>query len=189
MTNEIKRCDWATKSQIEQDYHDREWGIPVHDDHQLFKMLVLEGKQAGLSWSTILAKRDALCEAFDDFNPQTMVTYDDNKIAELIQNSGVIKNKLKVKAAISNAQAYFKICEKFSSLDNYLWSFVNQKPIINSWTSTEQVPASTELSDKISKDLKKYGFKFVGSTTVYAFMQSVGMVNDHLVSCAFRNAD
>lgn len=189
MTNEIKRCDWATKSQIEQDYHDREWGIPVHDDYQLVKMLVLEGKQAGLSWSTILAKRDTLCETFDHFNPQTMVTYDDNKVAELLQNNCVIKNKLKIKVAINNAQTYFKICEKFSSLDNYLWSFVNQKSIINSWTSTDQVPASTDLSDKISKDLKKYGFKFVGYTTIYAFMQSVGMVNDHLVSCAFRNVD
>lgn len=152
-------------------------------------MLVLEGKQAGLSWSTILAKRDTLCEAFDDFNPEIMVTYDANKVAELLQNNGVIKNKLKIKAAVNNAQAYFKICEEFGSLDNYLWSFVDQKPIVNSWTSTDQVPASTELSDKISKDLKKHGFKFVGSTTIYAFMQSVGMVNDHLVSCAFRNAD
>ncbi len=189
MTNEIKRCNWATKSQIEQDYHVRECPIPVHDDYQLVKMLVLEGKQAGLSWSTILAKRDTLCETFDHFNPQTMVTYDDNKVAELLQNNCVIKNKLKIKVAINNAQTYFKICEKFSSLDNYLWSFVNQKSIINSWTSTDQVPASTDLSDKISKDLKKHGFKFVGSTTIYAFMQSVGMVNDHLVSCAFRNVD
>lgn len=187
MTREIKRCDWATKNKIEQEYHDIEWGIPVHDDRQLFKMLVLEGKQAGLSWTTILAKKETLCEAFDDFDPAALVTYDDKKKAELLQNDGIIKNKLKINAAISNAHAYYNVCEQYGSLDNYLWSFVDNKPIINSWKSTEEVPASTPLSDKLSKDLKKQGFKFVGSTTVYAFMQSVGMVNDHLDTCSFKN--
>ncbi|MBH9985026.1 DNA-3-methyladenine glycosylase I [Lactobacillus sp. M0390] len=187
MTREIKRCDWATKNKIEQEYHDTEWGIPVHDDKQLFKMLVLEGKQAGLSWTTILAKKETLCKAFDDFDPAVLVTYDDKKKAELLQNDGIIKNKLKINAAISNAHAYYDVCEQYGSLDNYLWSFVDNKPIINSWKSTEEVPVSTPLSDKLSKDLKKQGFKFVGSTTVYAFMQSVGMVNDHLDTCSFKN--
>ena len=187
MTQEIKRCDWATKNKIEQEYHDTEWGIPVHDDRQLFKMLVLEGKQAGLSWTTILAKKETLCEAFDDFDPAVLVTYDSKKKAELLQNDGIIKNRLKINAAISNAHVYYDVCEQYGSLDNYLWSFVDNKPIINSWKSTEEVPASTPLSDKLSKDLKKQGFKFVGSTTVYAFMQSVGMVNDHLDTCSFKN--
>lgn len=183
--NELKRCDWALKNKLEQEYHDCEWGIPVHDDKKLFKMLILEGKQAGLSWSTILAKMDTLCEAFDDFDPNILVTYDDSKIEDLLHNSGIIKNRLKVNAVISNAKAYFKIQEEFESLDNYLWSFVNHQPLINSWSRMEQVPSSTPLSDAISKDLKKRGFKFVGTTTIYAFMQAVGMVNDHLTTCAF----
>ncbi|AMJ40562.1 MAG TPA: DNA-3-methyladenine glycosylase I [Clostridium sp.] len=183
--SELKRCDWALKNKLEQDYHDHEWGIPVHDDKKLFKMLILEGKQAGLSWSTILSKMDTLCEAFDDFDPRILVSYDDTKIEALLHNSGIIKNRLKVNATISNAKAYFKLCENFGSLDNYLWSFVNHQPIINKWTRIEDVPSSTPLSDAISKDLKKRGFKFVGTTTIYAFMQAVGMVNDHLITCAF----
>ncbi|NLC96508.1 MAG: DNA-3-methyladenine glycosylase I [Erysipelotrichaceae bacterium] len=189
MNNKIIRCDWANKSQLEQDYHDKEWGVPVHDDKHLFKMLILEGKQAGLSWLTILKKRDALCVAFDDFDPEIIITYDDKKIAELFQKDGVIKNKLKINAVINNAHAYFKICEKFGSLDNYLWSFVDYKTIVNYWDSIEQVPSNTALSDKISNDLKKYGFKFVGSTIIYSLMQSVGMVNDHLISCNFKYKD
>ncbi len=183
--NEIKRCDWAVKSELEQEYHDKVWGIPVHDDRKLFKMLILEGKQAGLSWSTILKKMDTLCEAFDDFDPAILVTYDDAKIESLLQNNGVIKNKLKVNAVVNNAKAYFKLCEEFGSLDNYLWKFVDNKPIVNAWTKIEDVPANTSISDAISKDLKKRGFKFVGTTIIYSFMQAVGMVNDHLVSCAF----
>ena len=183
--NDIKRCDWANKNEIEQEYHDREWGIPVHDDRKLFKLLMLEGKQAGLSWVTILKKMDTLCEAFDDFDPAILITYDDKKIASLLENEGIIRNKLKVNAVINNAAAYFKLCEEFNSLDNYLWAFVDYKPIVNAWQHSGEVPASTPLSDTISKDLKKRGFKFVGSTTVYAFMQSIGMVNDHLTSCAF----
>lgn len=185
MTNEVKRCDWAAKNKLEQEYHDNEWGIPVHDDKKLFKMLILEGKQAGLSWSTILSKMNTLCEAFDNFDPAVLVTYDDAKIEALLHNDGIIKNRQKVNAVVHNAKIYFKICEEFGSLDHYLWSFVNHRPIINSWTRIEEVPASTPVSDAISKDLKKKGFKFVGSTTVYAFMQAVGMVNDHLTTCAF----
>lgn len=183
--NEIKRCDWAVKSELEQEYHDKVWGIPVHDDRKLFKMLILEGKQAGLSWSTILKKMDTLCEAFDDFDPALLVTYDDVKIESLLQNNGVIKNKLKVNAVVNNAKAYFKLCEEFGSLDNYLWKFVDNKPIVNAWSKIEDIPANTPLSDVISRDLKKRGFKFVGTTIIYSFMQAVGMVNDHLVSCAF----
>lgn len=185
----ITRCDWAVKSKIEQDYHDQEWGIPVHEDRQLFKMLILEGKQAGLSWATILAKRETLCRAFDDFDPAVLITYDDAKVESLLQNDGIIKNRLKVKAVISNAKAYFELCEQCGSLDRYLWSFVGDQPIINAWETIDQVPSSTPLSDAISKDLKKRGFKFVGSTTIYALMQSIGMVNDHLVSCAFYSRD
>lgn len=185
MPNELKRCDWAVKSKLEQEYHDQEWGIPVHDDKKLFKMLILEGKQAGLSWATILTKMDTLCRAFDDFDPAILITYNQAKVEELLQNDGIIRNRQKVNAAISNAKAYFTICEKFGSLDNYLWSFIDHKPIVNSWHTLEQVPSSTSVSDAISKDLKKHGFKFVGTTTIYAFMQAVGMVNDHLISCPF----
>lgn len=183
--NEIKRCDWAVKSELEQEYHDKVWGVPVHDDRKLFKMLILEGKQAGLSWSTILKKMDTLCEAFDDFDPGILITYDDAKIESLLQNSGIIKNRLKVNAVVNNAKAYFRLCEEFGSLDNYLWKFVDNKPIVNGWTRIEDIPANTPLSDAISRDLKKRGFKFVGTTIIYSFMQAVGMVNDHLVSCTF----
>ncbi|MGC4017806.1 MAG: DNA-3-methyladenine glycosylase I [Muricomes sp.] len=186
MTDEIKRCSWAVKSKLEQDYHDCEWGIPVHDDRRLFKMLILEGQQAGLSWSTILKKRDTLCEAFDNFEPAILITYNDEKIEALLHNDGIIKNRLKVNSVVNNAKAYFKVCEEFGSLDNYLWSFVDYQPIINRWTKSEEIPASTPLSDIMSKDLKKRGFKFVGTTIIYAFMQAVGMVNDHLISCAFH---
>jgi DNA-3-methyladenine glycosylase I len=182
---EITRCDWANKSKLEQDYHDKEWGVPVHDDRKLFKMLLLEGKQAGLSWNTILAKMDTLCKAFDDFDPEILITYDESKVEELLKDNGIIKNRLKVNAVIHNAKAYFKLCEECGSLDRYLWAFVDNEPIINTWETLEQVPASTPLSDQISKDLKKRGFKFVGTTTIYAFMQGVGMVNDHLTSCDF----
>ena len=164
----IIRCDWANKSELEQKYHDEEWAVPVHDDKKLFKM-------------------DTLCEAFDDFDPNIIIKYDDKKVEELLKNEGVIRNKLKINAVITNAKEYFKLCEEFGSLDKYLWTYVDNKPIKNSWTKIEEVPAKTELSDKISKDLKKRGFKFVGSTIIYAFMQAVGMVNDHLVTCSFYN--
>ena len=182
---DVSRCDWAVRSRLEQEYHDNEWGLPVHDDKKLFKMLILEGKQAGLSWATILAKRNTLCTAFDDFDPAVLITYGEAKIEELLQDDGIIKNKQKIHAVINNAKAYFRLCEEFDSLDHYLWSFVNYRPIVNSWTRIEEIPSSTPISDAISGDLKKRGFKFVGTRTIYALMQSIGMVNDHLTSCAF----
>lgn len=183
---DILRCDWANKNELDKKYHDEKWGRPVHDDRELFKMLILEGKQAGLSWNTILSKMDTLCEAFDDFNPEVIKDYDSEKIESLLLNKGIIRNKLKVNAVVHNAKMYFKLCEKYGSLDNFLWSYVNNESIINNWENMEEVPTSTELSDRISKDLKKEGFKFVGSTTIYAFMQAIGMVNDHLAYCSFR---
>ncbi len=180
---DIKRCDWALKTDIEKVYHDNKWGIPLHDERELFKMLIMEGMQAGLSWVTILRKMNSFCEAFDNFDPSIIMNYDETKVEELMQNNNIIRNRRKINAAINNSKAYFKLCEEFGSLDNYFWSFVDYKPIINSWTKHSEVPANTELSDKISKDLKKRGFGFVGSTIIYSFMQSVGMVNDHLTSC------
>ena len=152
-------------------------------------MLCLEGMQAGLSWSTILQKMEGLCKAFDNFDPDIVVNYDEEKEAELLQNKEIIRNRLKVKSVANNAKAYFKICEEFGSFSDYLWGFVNHTPIINSWKFITEVPAKTDLSHKISKDLKKRGFKFIGSTIIYAFMQSVGMVNDHLLDCEFRRIE
>ncbi len=185
----ITRCDWAEGNELDRTYHDEVWGVPVHDDHQLFKMLLLEGMQAGLSWSLILKKMDTLCEAFDDFDPAKLAVYDEAKKAELLSNPGIIRNRLKVAAATTNAQAYFSLLEKHGSFDSFLWGYVGFKPLMNAWTEQAQVPASTPLSDRISKDLKKAGFKFVGTTIVYSFMQAVGMVNDHLVSCPFYQTD
>lgn len=187
MNRNIKRCDWATKSKIEQDYHDKEWGVPVHDEKKLFKMLILEGKQAGLSWRVILSKMDTLCKAFDDFNPEIVSKYNEDKVERLLENDGIIRSRNKINAVIHNAKMYYKLCEKHNSLNEFLWSYVDFKPIVNNWSETSEVPTTTPLSDKISKDLKKIGFKFVGSTTIYAFMQGIGMVNDHLISCpAYR---
>lgn len=183
---EIIRCDWANKTQMEKDYHDNHWGKPLHDDRELFKMLILEGKQAGLSWAVILSKMNSLCRAFDDFDPEKMILYDDKKVEALIKDDGVIKNRLKISAAIHNAKMYFNLREKYGSLDAFLWNRINHTPIVNQWETIDQVPATTPLSDEISKELKKEGFKFVGSTTIYAFMQAIGMVNDHLLTCRFR---
>lgn len=187
MKQHMIRCPWADKDRLSQQYHDNEWGVPLHDDKQLFKMLILEGKQAGLSWSLILNRREKLCLAFDDFDPAKLITYDDRKLLDLWKTDGVIKNKLKIKSVVTNAFAYFDLCKEVGSLDCYLWSFVENQPIVNHWETAQQVPSRTELSDKISKDLKKRGFTFVGSTIVYSYMQAIGMVNDHLVSCTFRN--
>lgn len=185
---DVIRCDWANKSELEKHYHDTQWGKPVHNDKELFKMLILEGKQAGLSWATILNKMNTLCQAFDHFDPDKLIAYDENRIEELLRNDGIIKNRLKVNAVIHNAKMYFLLCEKYGSLDAFLWSYVDYQPIINHWETRSDVPSSTSLSDEISKQLKKEGFKFVGTTTIYALMQSIGMVNDHLKSCSFRNA-
>lgn len=183
---DVKRCPWAERSQIERDYHDWQWGVPVYDERMLFKMLILEGMQAGLSWLTVLRKMETLCRAFDDFAPELLADYGAEKEAELLQNEGIIRNRLKIKAASTNARAYLKLREDCGSFSDYLWGFVDRRPIVNAWQSSAEVPAKTELSDRISRDLKRRGFTFVGSTIVYAFMQAVGMVNDHLVDCDFR---
>ena len=181
------RCGWESKHQIYIDYHDNEWGKPIHDDTKLFEFLTLETFQAGLSWITVLKKRENFRVAFDNFNFDIISNYEEDKYEELLNNAGIIRNKLKIRAAINNAKAFIEIRKEFGTFDKYVWQFVDYKPIVNIWTSLDQIPASTTLSDKISKDLKKRGFKFVGSTIVYAHMQATGMVNDHLMQCDFRN--
>lgn len=183
---DVNRCWWAGDDELYQEYHDKEWGKPVHDDQEWFEFLVLETFQAGLSWITILRKRKNFFDAFDQFDYKKIALYSEKKETELLQNSGIIRNKLKVKSAISNAQSFLKIQEEFGSFDKYIRGFVNHQPIINHFKDKSEVPANTPLSDKISKDLKKRGFKFVGTTVVYALMQSCGLVNDHLVGCDFR---
>ncbi|MCD7948388.1 MAG: DNA-3-methyladenine glycosylase I [Oscillospiraceae bacterium] len=185
MPDQITRCPWATHSELEQDYHDHEWGIPVHDERQLFEKLNLDGLQAGLSWAIVLKKRPALRRAFVNFAPNELLRFDDSTVDALMQNTDIIRNRLKIKAVIGNAAAYRTLCAKHGSLDQFLWRYVDFRPIVNTWISTDQVPPCTPLSQTISADLKKLGFRFVGPTIVYAFMQAVGMVNDHLTSCAF----
>ena len=182
----ICRCEWAGNDSLYIDYHDNEWGIPEHNDNKLFEMLILEGMQAGLSWITILRKRENFRAAFDNFNPEKIAEYDERKIAELLQNAGIIRNRLKINAAVANAKAFLEIQREFGSFDKFIWSYVDNSPIINRFENIGDIPPKTELSDKISKDLKKRGFKFVGSTIVYSFMQAVGMVNDHIMCCDFR---
>jgi DNA-3-methyladenine glycosylase I len=180
------RCSWANPANPRYlDYHDTEWGVPCHDENRLFEMLNLEGAQAGLSWETILNKRVTYRAAFDDWNAEKIARYDADKVAELLANPGIVRNRLKVAAAITNAQAYLRLRAEGSSLDAYLWAFVDGEPICNRFTR-ETRPAKTELSDRISKDLAKRGFKFVGSTIIYAYMQGIGMVDDHDVDC-FRH--
>lgn len=177
------RCDWSRHSELEMEYHDREWGVPSYDDRHLFEMLILEGAQAGLSWITVLKKRESYREAFDQFDPEKIAAYDDQKRAELLANPGIIRNKLKVQAAITNAQAFLRITESGWSFSDYIWDFVDGEPIVNRFKTMSEVPAETEVSRKMSKQLKKDGFKFVGPTICYAFMQATGMANDHLTSC------
>ena len=177
------RCAWAGSDQLYRSYHDEEWGVQVHDDRLLFEFLILEGAQAGLSWRTILRKRATYRLAFAGFDPELVARFDEAKVAELLANPGIVRNRLKVASAISNARAFLKIREEFGSFDAYQWRFVNGKPIINTWRSITEVPASTPMSDAMSRDLKKRGFRFVGSTICYAHMQAVGMVNDHTVDC------
>jgi len=178
-----QRCNWCGDDPIYIKYHDTEWGVPVYDDNKLFEFLMLESFQAGLSWITILKKRENFKQAFDNFNYHKIALYDENKYQSLLQNSGIIRNRLKIKATISNAKQFIKIQKEFGSFSNYIWEFVNGKPVKNQFKSLTDIPAKTELSDSISKDLKKRGFKFVGSTIVYAHMQATGMVNDHLTTC------
>lgn len=180
------RCAWCEKDDLYRKYHDEEWGIPVYDDAKLFEFLILETFQAGLSWYTVLAKREHFRLAFDNFDYKKIVNYSEDKIQELLLNPGIIRNKLKVRATISNALAFMKVQEEFGSFSKYIWGFVDGKPINNKLQSLKDIPATTPLSDAISKDLKKRGFKFVGSTVVYAHMQATGMVNDHIESCWTR---
>jgi DNA-3-methyladenine glycosylase I len=180
--NTRQRCFWATTPAMIA-YHDAEWGVPQHDDRVLFEFLILEGAQAGLSWSTILAKREAYRRAFSKFNPKSVARYDAPKLKELMANEGIVRNRLKISATVQNASAFLAVQKEFGSFDAYIWQFVNGSPIVNALTASSQLPARTEESDKMSRDLLKRGFKFVGPTICYAFMQAVGMVNDHLVNC------
>jgi DNA-3-methyladenine glycosylase I len=181
-SKEKKRCAWP-KAELDVEYHDREWGVPVHDDRLLFELLILEGAQAGLSWSTILKKRESYRAAFDGFNAKKIARYDEKKVAELMGNPGIVRNRLKIAATIRNAEAFLKVQKQFGSFDKYIWEFVGGKPIVNRRKTLADIPPRTEESDAMSKDLLKRGFKFVGSTICYAFMQAVGMVNDHTVDC------
>ncbi|WP_026712602.1 DNA-3-methyladenine glycosylase I [Flavobacterium daejeonense] len=181
------RCNWCEKDDLYRKYHDEEWGNPVYDDPTLFEFLTLETFQAGLSWYTVLAKRESFREAFDQFDYQKIATYSEAKIQELMQNPGIIRNQLKIRAAVTNAIAFMKVQEDFGSFSKYIWAFTDGKPIDNNPKTLKEVPATTPLSDAISKDLKKRGFKFVGSTVVYAHMQATGMVNDHVEECWTRN--
>jgi DNA-3-methyladenine glycosylase I len=179
----VKRCSWCEGNDLYLDYHDKEWGVPVHDDRKHFEFLVLESFQAGLSWLTILNKRENFRKAFDGFDPNKVAKYNTRKITTLLKDKGIIRNRMKIEATINNAKRFLEVQKKFGSFDKYIWGFTDHKSKINSWKKLSQIPATTKLSDEISKDLKKRGFKFVGSTTIYAHLQAIGLVNDHLVSC------
>lgn len=183
-----KRCFWVSNDPLYIKYHDTEWGVPIFDDATLFEFLILEGFQAGLSWITILKKRENFRKALDNFDYKKIVCYSDKKLEELLQNEEIIRNKLKIKATVNNAKAFMRVQEEFGSFSTYIWGFVNENPIKNTFAKHEDIPITTELSDAISKDLKKRGFKFVGSTIVYAFMQAVGIVNDHTSDCFRYNS-
>ncbi|MFM9277911.1 DNA-3-methyladenine glycosylase I [Paenibacillus jiagnxiensis] len=187
MSPEVQRCAWVNEDPLYIAYHDEEWGRPQYEDRELFELLMLEGMQAGLSWYTVLKKREAFREAFDQFDPERIAAYDENKIAELLANPGIIRNRLKIQAAITNARIYLDVMEKggFSEL---LWSFTDGAPLVNHWKDTAEVPATTPQSDQMSKALRKLGMKFVGSTICYAFMQASGMVNDHTLNCFCRKS-
>ncbi len=183
-----ERCGWAGSDPLYVEYHDREWGVPLHDDRGLFEFLILEGAQAGLSWSTILKKRPAYRAAFDGFDPRKVARYDEDTVQALLANAGIVRNQLKIRAAVRNAQSFLKVQKEFGSFDEYVWRFVGGGPRRNRWRGMRDVPARTAESDAMSKDLAKRGFSFVGSTICYAFMQATGMVNDHIVSC-FRHKE
>ena len=183
MINDKVRCAWVENTPEFIEYHDKEWGRPVHDDRKLFEMLILEGAQAGLSWITVLKKRENYRKAFDGFDPIIVSQYDSAKIEVLMQNEGIIRNRLKINGAITNAKLFLEVQKEYGSFDKFIWSYIDGTPIIGSPTKLEDIPATTPFSDKISKDMKKMGFKFVGSTIIYAYMQAIGMVNDHVVDC------
>lgn len=178
-----KRCDWLTEDEIYLEYHDKEWGVPVYDNNVLFEMLILEGSQAGLSWITILKRRQTYRKAYDDFDPVKMSKWTDKKMEKLLKDPGIIRNRLKVAAAKQNAQAYLQVVKEYGSFKDFIWSFVNGKHLTNAWKTFTEIPATTKESDAMSIELKKKGFKFVGSTICYAFMEAVGMVNDHITTC------
>ncbi|NLM73986.1 MAG: DNA-3-methyladenine glycosylase I [Clostridiaceae bacterium] len=184
----MKRCPWCGTDELYVKYHDEEWGVPVHDDRTHFEFLVLESAQAGLSWITILRRRENYRKAYDGFDVEKVAQYDENKINELMQDSGIIRNRRKIEASINNARQFIKIQKEFGSFDNYIWSFVNNKPVINHWDDISQMPATSELSDRVSKDLKSRGFRFLGSTIIYAHLQATGIINDHLTYC-FRHKE
>ena len=177
------RCSWAGSDPVYIRYHDREWGVPVHDERTLFEFLILEGAQAGLSWLTILKKRENYIRAFDNFDPQKVAAYNARKLKELISNAGIIRNELKIQAAVQNARSFLAVQQEFGSFDKYIWQFVGGRALKNRWKTGAEIPAQTEISSAMSLDLKKRGFKFVGPTICYAFMQAIGMVNDHTVDC------
>lgn len=179
-------CGWEYTSEKMKHYHDNIWSKPEHDDRELFAMLILEGAQAGLSWNTILEKEENYRKAFDNFDPKIVALYDEHKKEELLKNAGIIRNRLKINAAIKNAKEFLKIQDEFGSFDNYIWGFTNGKVIDNKRTSLEEVPSESELSKKVSKDLKKRGFKFVGEKIIYSYLQAIGVINDHLITCKFR---
>lgn len=183
MTEQTRRCDWAGDDPLYIAYHDNEWGRPEHDDGRLFEMLILEGMQAGLSWITVLKKRDAFRAAFDGFDPEIVAQYDAEKIEALMQNEKIIRNRRKIEAAVQNARAFLAVQRQYGSFDRFLWQYVDGAPLVNRWQSQSELPAATPLSERLSKDLKKLGFRFVGPTIVYSLMQAVGMVDDHMVGC------
>ena len=182
----MNRCPWCGNDELYVKYHDEEWGVPVHDDKKHFEFLVLESAQAGLNWLTILRKRENYRKDYDGFDYNKVALYDENKINELMQDAGIIRNRRKIEASINNAKCFIEIQKEFGSFDNYIWGFVNNSPVVNNWHDISEVPATSELSDKVSKDLKSRGFKFLGTTTVYAHLQATGIINDHLISC-FKN--
>ena len=184
----LNRCGWCEGDELYEAYHDNEWGVPVYDDDTIFEFLILETFQAGLSWITVLRKRKNFREAFDDFDYKKIANYSEKKIQELLQNPGIIRNKLKIRATVTNAKAFMEVQKEFSSFSKYIWDFVDGDPIQNEVEDYKNAPATTDISDKLSKDLKKKGFKFVGSTVLYAHMQAIGMVNDHEISC-FRHSE
>ncbi|NVM19531.1 MAG: DNA-3-methyladenine glycosylase I [Candidatus Lokiarchaeota archaeon] len=179
----VNRCKWADHNDLMREYHDKEWGTPQHDDRILYELLILEGMQAGLSWNTVLHKRDNFREAFDNFDYNKITKYSEKKIEELMQNEGIIRNRLKIQSVITNAKSFVKVQKDLGSFNNYIWGFVNNKVNLNSWKKLEEIPPNSALSDKISKDMKKRGFKFIGTTIIYAFLQAIGVVNDHTTDC------
>lgn len=186
---EINRCPWSETDELLKQYHDKEWAIPTYDDKEIFERLILELFQSGLSWLTILKKRDAFRLAFDNFDPEIVSKYDENKVIKLLENESIIRHEIKIRSTIINAQKFLEVQEKYGSFSKYIWSYVFDTPIINPWSSPDEVPSKNPLSDKICDDMKKMGFTFIGSKTIYSFLQSIGMINDHILSCDFKYED